>query len=106
MSTSCFRRYEGAMRESDSSTQHQRYQVLSAATSQISFLLRSCRIAPGVSASINVSAKRRLVARTRNAPLGETYLRIADRVRILPRTVIGPEKERQFAAAQLFVLPS
>jgi glycosyltransferase involved in cell wall biosynthesis len=33
-------------------------------------------------------------------------LRIADRVRILPRTVIGPEKERLFAAAQLFVLPS
>jgi len=33
-------------------------------------------------------------------------LRIADRVRILPRTVIGPEKERLFAAARLFVLPS
>ena len=33
-------------------------------------------------------------------------LRIADRVRILPRTVIGPEKERLFAAAQLFVLSS
>jgi len=33
MSTSCFRRYEGAMRESaDSSTRHQRYHVLSAAT--------------------------------------------------------------------------
>ena len=33
-------------------------------------------------------------------------LRIADRVRILPRTVIGPQKERLFAAARLFVLPS
>src|SRR5215467_12537392 len=33
-------------------------------------------------------------------------LRIADRVRILPRTVIGAEKERLFTAAQLFVLPS
>src|SRR6516225_4133650 len=33
-------------------------------------------------------------------------LRIADRVRILPRTVIGSEKERLFAAARLFVLPS
>jgi glycosyltransferase involved in cell wall biosynthesis len=33
-------------------------------------------------------------------------LRIADRVHILPRTVIGPEKERLFAAARLFVLPS
>src|SRR6516162_10467218 len=33
-------------------------------------------------------------------------LRIADRVRILPRTVIGPEKELLFAAARLFVLPS
>jgi glycosyltransferase involved in cell wall biosynthesis len=33
-------------------------------------------------------------------------LRIADRVRILPRTVMGPEKERLFAASQLFVLPS
>jgi glycosyltransferase involved in cell wall biosynthesis len=33
-------------------------------------------------------------------------LRIADRVRILPRTVIGAEKERLFAAARLFVLPS
>jgi glycosyltransferase involved in cell wall biosynthesis len=33
-------------------------------------------------------------------------LQIADRVRILPRTVIGAEKERLFAAAQLFVLPS
>jgi hypothetical protein len=33
MSTSCFRRYEGAMRESaDSSTQRQRYHVLSNAT--------------------------------------------------------------------------
>jgi hypothetical protein len=33
MSTSCFRRYEGAMRESaDSSTRHQRYHVLSDAT--------------------------------------------------------------------------
>src|SRR5262245_57457521 len=32
MSTSCFRRYEGAVRESDaSSTQHQRYHLLSAA---------------------------------------------------------------------------
>src|SRR5262245_49638222 len=103
MSTSCFRRYEGAMRESVSSTQHQPYRLLRPAPSQISFMLRSCRIAPGVSAMINVSAKRRLVARTRNAPLGDTYLRIADRVRIPPRTVIGPEKERQFAAAQLFV---
>jgi glycosyltransferase involved in cell wall biosynthesis len=33
-------------------------------------------------------------------------LRIADRVRILPRTVIGSEKEHLFAAARLFVLPS
>jgi glycosyltransferase involved in cell wall biosynthesis len=33
-------------------------------------------------------------------------LRIADRVRILPRTVVGSEKERLFAAARLFVLPS
>jgi glycosyltransferase involved in cell wall biosynthesis len=33
-------------------------------------------------------------------------LQIADRVRILPRTVIGFEKERLFAAARLFVLPS
>ena len=33
-------------------------------------------------------------------------LQIADRVRILPRTVIGAEKERLFAAARLFVLPS
>jgi glycosyltransferase involved in cell wall biosynthesis len=33
-------------------------------------------------------------------------LRIADRIRILPRTVIGSEKERLFAAARLFVLPS
>jgi glycosyltransferase involved in cell wall biosynthesis len=35
-----------------------------------------------------------------------TGLRIADRVRILPRTVLGSEKERLFAAARLFVLPS
>jgi glycosyltransferase involved in cell wall biosynthesis len=33
-------------------------------------------------------------------------LRIGDRVRILPRTVIGSEKERLFAAARIFVLPS
>jgi glycosyltransferase involved in cell wall biosynthesis len=33
-------------------------------------------------------------------------LRIAARVRILPRTVVGSEKERLFAAARLFVLPS
>ena len=33
-------------------------------------------------------------------------LRIADRVRVLARTVVGPEKERLFAAAQLFVLSS
>jgi glycosyltransferase involved in cell wall biosynthesis len=33
-------------------------------------------------------------------------LRIAHRVRILPRTVIGAEKERLFAAARLFVLSS
>src|SRR5262245_22872442 len=33
-------------------------------------------------------------------------LQIADRVRILPRTVIGSEKERLFAAARVFVLPS
>jgi glycosyltransferase involved in cell wall biosynthesis len=33
-------------------------------------------------------------------------LRIKDRVRILPRTIIGSEKERLFAAARLFVLPS
>jgi glycosyltransferase involved in cell wall biosynthesis len=33
-------------------------------------------------------------------------LRITQRVRILPRTVVGAEKERLFAAAQLFVLSS
>jgi glycosyltransferase involved in cell wall biosynthesis len=33
-------------------------------------------------------------------------LQIADRIRILPRTVVGSEKERLFAAARLFVLPS
>jgi glycosyltransferase involved in cell wall biosynthesis len=33
-------------------------------------------------------------------------LQIADRIRVLPRTVIGSEKERLFAAARLFVLPS
>jgi glycosyltransferase involved in cell wall biosynthesis len=33
-------------------------------------------------------------------------LRIADRVRILPRTIIGSEKERLFAAARVFVLTS
>jgi glycosyltransferase involved in cell wall biosynthesis len=33
-------------------------------------------------------------------------LQIAHRVRILPRTVIGAEKERLFAAARLFVLTS
>jgi glycosyltransferase involved in cell wall biosynthesis len=33
-------------------------------------------------------------------------LRIADRVRILPRTIIGSEKERLFAAARVFVLAS
>ena len=33
-------------------------------------------------------------------------LRIADRVRILARTVVGSEKERLFAAARLFVLSS
>src|SRR2546430_14978741 len=33
-------------------------------------------------------------------------LRIADRVRILPRTIIGSEKERLFAAARVFLLPS
>jgi glycosyltransferase involved in cell wall biosynthesis len=33
-------------------------------------------------------------------------LQIADRVRVLPRTVIGSDKERLFAAASLFVLPS
>ena len=33
-------------------------------------------------------------------------LRIEDRVRILPRTVTGTDKERLFAAARLFVLPS
>jgi glycosyltransferase involved in cell wall biosynthesis len=33
-------------------------------------------------------------------------LRVADRVHILPRTVIGCEKERLFAAARLFVLSS
>ena len=33
-------------------------------------------------------------------------LRIADRVRILPRTVTGSDKERLFAAARLFVLSS
>jgi glycosyltransferase involved in cell wall biosynthesis len=33
-------------------------------------------------------------------------LRIADRVRILPRTIIGCEKERLFAAARVFVLTS
>jgi hypothetical protein len=32
MSTSCFRRYEDTMRQSASSTRHQRYHVLSAAT--------------------------------------------------------------------------
>jgi len=35
-----------------------------------------------------------------------TSLRIADRVRILPRTIIGAEKERLFAAARVFVLTS
>jgi glycosyltransferase involved in cell wall biosynthesis len=35
-----------------------------------------------------------------------TELRIADRVRILPRTIIGFEKEHLFAAARLFVLHS
>ena len=33
-------------------------------------------------------------------------LRIADRVRVLARTVVGSEKERLFAAAQVFVLSS
>ena len=33
-------------------------------------------------------------------------LQIANRVRIFPHTVIGSEKERLFAAARLFVLPS
>jgi glycosyltransferase involved in cell wall biosynthesis len=33
-------------------------------------------------------------------------LRIADRVRILPRTVVGSEKEHLFAAARAFVLTS
>jgi len=33
-------------------------------------------------------------------------LGVADRVRILPRTVVGREKEHLFAAAQVFVLPS
>jgi glycosyltransferase involved in cell wall biosynthesis len=33
-------------------------------------------------------------------------LRIADRVSIVPRTVIGPEKERLFDAARVFVLSS
>jgi len=33
-------------------------------------------------------------------------LRIADRFRILPRTVIGSEKERLFTAARVFVLTS
>ena len=33
-------------------------------------------------------------------------LRIADRVRVLARTVVGPEKEHLFAAARLFVLSS
>jgi glycosyltransferase involved in cell wall biosynthesis len=33
-------------------------------------------------------------------------LRIADRVRVLARTVVGSEKERLFSAAQLFVLSS
>ena len=33
-------------------------------------------------------------------------LRIADRVRILPRTVIGSENEHLFAAARVFVLTS
>jgi glycosyltransferase involved in cell wall biosynthesis len=33
-------------------------------------------------------------------------LQIADRIRILPRTVIASDKERLFAAAKLFVLPS
>jgi glycosyltransferase involved in cell wall biosynthesis len=33
-------------------------------------------------------------------------LRIADRVRVMARTVVGSEKERLFAAAQLFVLSS
>jgi glycosyltransferase involved in cell wall biosynthesis len=33
-------------------------------------------------------------------------LRIADRVRILPRTIIGSEKERLFAAARVFLLTS
>jgi glycosyltransferase involved in cell wall biosynthesis len=35
-----------------------------------------------------------------------TSLRLVDRVRILPRTVVGAEKEHLFAAARLFVLPS
>ena len=33
-------------------------------------------------------------------------LRIGDRVRILPRTVVGCEKEHLFNAARVFVLPS
>src|SRR5262249_27445420 len=33
-------------------------------------------------------------------------LRIADRVRILPRTILGSEKELLFAAARVFVLTS
>jgi glycosyltransferase involved in cell wall biosynthesis len=33
-------------------------------------------------------------------------LQLSDRVRILPRTVVGSEKEHLFAAARLFVLPS
>ncbi|HVT30094.1 MAG TPA: glycosyltransferase [Lacipirellulaceae bacterium] len=33
-------------------------------------------------------------------------LALADRVRILPRSVVGTEKERLFAAARVFVLPS
>ena len=33
-------------------------------------------------------------------------LRIADRVRVLPRTVVASEKERLFAAARLFILSS
>jgi glycosyltransferase involved in cell wall biosynthesis len=33
-------------------------------------------------------------------------LQIGDRVRFLPRTVLGSDKEHLFAAAQLFVLPS
>src|SRR5262249_29381350 len=33
-------------------------------------------------------------------------LRIRDRVRFLPRTIVGRDKEHLFAAARLFVLPS